>query len=93
MARKSHLLHFRMSESTLDMLDLTAMSKGVTRSEIIRNLIEKVKIEHMAKDNRRVQVLVRLDYMQHNKIQCCASKAKMTVSELIRTLIEKELRS
>jgi hypothetical protein len=39
-----------------------------------------------------IQVLVRLDYMQHRKIQWCAAKAKITISEIMRRLIEKELK-
>lgn len=41
----------------------------------------------------RMQVTVKMDDIQHRKIKHIAEKLKVSMSEVMRMLIEKELRS
>ena len=89
MGRKE--LHFQIPESMLDLLDLEAMSRGTTRSELIRRIVNKATVAAMS-NHRLVQVDAKVDDVQHRKIKMCAEKSGLTMSSVMRILIEKELR-
>lgn len=85
-------LHFHIPANMLDTLDLEAMALGKTRSELVRKIVGKAKLDNM-EAMHRMQVTVKIDDIQHRKIQWLAAKLKVSMSEVMRILIEEELRS
>lgn len=85
-------LHFHIPANMLDTLDLEAMARGTTRSELVRKIASKARLDDM-EAMHRMQVTVKTDDIQHRKIKHIAEKLKVSMSEVMRMLIEKELRS
>jgi len=84
-------LHFQIPESMLDALDLEAMSRGITRAELLRKIVSKATIAEMD-GHKLTQVSVSIEELAHRKIKVCADKAGATMSSVMRILIERALR-
>jgi 16S rRNA U516 pseudouridylate synthase RsuA-like enzyme len=84
-------LHFQVPESMLDTLDLEAMARGLTRAELVRLVVDKSSVEDMD-SHRLTQLSVTVNELQHRKIKLCSERLGITMSAVMRVLIEKMLR-